>query len=335
MVECNDTAVAYPRDLTFPHLFARQAAKTPGAIAIVAGAQSLTYRELEQRSDALARRLISLGFGPNARVGVFVNRTADLVIAPLAILKAGNAYVPLDPTYPPGRLTQIIEQSGLVAILAQSEIVPLSLRSVPIVAVDNMSEPGTTAELPTLPSIRPEDTAYVIFTSGSTGQPKGVQIPHRALTNFLCAMRGTPGFAARDTIVAVTTICFDIAALELFLPLTVGANVVIAGEEETRDGPPAAVFAEAGGGTRSASDAGDVGAFDRSRLARRSATEDAVRRRGAAPPSGGSAIGPQPRAVEHVRADGDDHLVVSQTHYARRRPDPDRAADRQHAVLYP
>ena len=116
------------------------------------------------------------------------------------------------------------------------EVVPPPLRSVPIVAIDNTSEPGTSTELPTLPSIRPEDTAYVIFTSGSTGQPKGVQIPHGALTNFLCAMRGTPGFAARDTIVAVTTICFDIAALELFLPLTVGAKVVIADEEETRDG---------------------------------------------------------------------------------------------------
>ena len=236
VVECNDTATAYPRDLTFPELFARQAAETPGAIAIVAGAQSLTFRELERRSDALARQLISLGFGPKARVGVFVNRTADLVIAPLAILKSGNAYVPLDPTYPHGRLTQIIEQSGLVAIIAHSAVAPPPLCSVPIVAIDNTSEPGTTAESPALPSTRPEDTAYVIFTSGSTGQPKGVQIPHGALTNFLCAMRTTPGFAAQDTIVAVTTICFDIAALELFLPLSVGAKVVIADEEETRDG---------------------------------------------------------------------------------------------------
>ena len=142
MVECNDTAAAYPRDLTFPHLFARQAAETPDAIAVVAGAQSLTYRELEQRSDALARQLISLGFGPNARVGVFVNRTADLVIAPLAILKAGSAYVPARPDLSTGRLTQIIEQSGLVAIVAQSESVPPALRSVPIVAIDNTSEPG-------------------------------------------------------------------------------------------------------------------------------------------------------------------------------------------------
>ena len=236
VVECNHTAAAYPRDLALPQLFARQAAETPGAIAVVAGAQSLTYRDVEQRSDALARQLLSRGFGPSARVGVFVNRTADLVIAPLAILKAGNAYVPLDPTYPPGRLTQIIEQSGLAAIIAESELVPPALRSVPIVAIGGASNPATMADVRAMPSIHAEDTAYVIFTSGSTGQPKGVQIPHGALTNFLCAMRGTPGFTAQDTIVAVTTICFDIAALELFLPLTLGAKVVIASEEETKDG---------------------------------------------------------------------------------------------------
>jgi amino acid adenylation domain-containing protein len=235
-VECNETAVAYPRERALPHLFARQAAETPGAIAVVAGAHSLTYRDLEQRSDALAQRLISLGVGPNARVGIFVSRTVDLVIAPLAILKAGSAYVPLDPAYPPARLTQIIEQSGLVAIIAQSEVALPPLHSVPIVAINSMSEPTNGAHVPTLPSIDPDDTAYVIFTSGSTGRPKGVQITHGALTNFLCAMRATPGFTAQDTIVAVTTICFDIAALELFLPLTLGAKVVIAGEKESKDG---------------------------------------------------------------------------------------------------
>jgi amino acid adenylation domain-containing protein len=236
VVECNHTAAAYPRDLALPQLFARQAAETPGAIAVVAGAQSLTYRDAEQRSDALAQQLLSRGFGPSARVGVFVNRTADLVIAPLAILKAGNAYVPLDPTYPPGRLSQIVEQSGLAAIIAESELVPPALRSVPIVAIGGASNPATMADVRAMPPIHADDTAYVIFTSGSTGQPKGVQIPHSALTNFLFAMRGTPGFTAQDTIVAVTTICFDIAALELFLPLTLGAKVVIAGEEETKDG---------------------------------------------------------------------------------------------------
>jgi amino acid adenylation domain-containing protein len=236
VVESNQTATEYSRDVPLPELIARQTAKTPDAIAVVAGAQSLTYRALEQRTDALAQRLLSLGYGPNARIGVFVNRTADLLIAPLAILKAGSAYVPLDPTYPPARLTQIIEQSRLAAIVTQSELVPAPLRSVPIVAMGNSSRPTEGADASPLPLIQPEDTAYVIFTSGSTGRPKGVQIAHGALSNFLCAMRDAPGFSARDTIAAVTTICFDIAALELFLPLTVGAKVVIADEEETKDG---------------------------------------------------------------------------------------------------
>jgi amino acid adenylation domain-containing protein len=236
-IECNDTAVAYPRDIGLPQLFRFQAARTPDAIAVVAGTQSLTYRDVDQRSEALGRQLISGGFGPGARVGVLVRRTADLIIAPLAILKAGSAYVPLDPTYPPGRLAQIIEQSGLVAIIAHPEaVVSPAFRATPIVAMDGTSDFATSADLSVLPVIGPQDTAYVIFTSGSTGQPKGVQISHGALTNFLFAMRGAPGFTMRDTIVAVTTICFDIAALELFLPLTLGAKVVIANEEETKDG---------------------------------------------------------------------------------------------------
>ena len=235
-VECNNTAAEYPRDLTFPHLFALQAGETPTAIAVAAAGQSLTYRDVELQSNVLAQRLVRLGIGPNSRVGIFVSRTVDLVVAPLAILKAGHAYVPLDPTYPAGRLTQIIEQSGLAAIVAQSNVVPTPLHSVPIVVIDDASRPVETADGRGLPSIRPEDTAYVIFTSGSTGRPKGVQIQHRALTNFLYSMRQTPGFTAQDTIVAVTTICFDIAALELFLPLTLGAKVVIADEEQTKDG---------------------------------------------------------------------------------------------------
>ena len=238
MVECNDTAAAYPRDLTLPQLFARQAAETPGAIAVVAGAQSLTYRDVEQRSDALARQLLSRGFGPSARVGVFVNRTADLVIAPLAILKTGQRLRSARPDL--SARTANSRSSNNRGWLRSSRnrrscrrpCAPCrSLRSAA------PSKPATTADAASdcLRSIA-EDTAYVIFTSGSTGQPKGVQISHGALTNFLCAMRGTPGFTARDTIVAVTTICFDIAALELFLPLTLGAKVVIASEEETRDG---------------------------------------------------------------------------------------------------
>ncbi len=237
LFECNKTAANYPRHLSLPQLFDQQAARTPAATAVVHDDRALSYQEVEWRSNALAAKLLKRGIGPGARVGVFIRRSADLVIAPLAIMKAGNAYVPLDPAYPAGRLTQIVEQSNLSGIVARSPVLPTQLSaSVPIVTIDD--GPGRDDEFGavTLPPLLPDDTAYVIFTSGSTGRPKGVQIPHRALTNFVWSMRQKPGFTARDTIVAVTTLCFDIAALELFLPLTVGAKVVIAGEDETRDG---------------------------------------------------------------------------------------------------
>jgi amino acid adenylation domain-containing protein len=228
----NPVAAEYPRQLTLPQLFNRQARQTPEATAIVDGARRLSYQEVEQRSNALAARLLG-DVGPGARIGVFVRRSANLVIAPLAVMKAGSAYVPLDPAYPAGRLAQIIEQSDMAAIIADSSEPALPDTSKPVITIEEEIDDGDSDSLP-VPL--PDDTAYIMFTSGSTGQPKGVQIPHGALTNFLCAMRDRPGFGAEDSIVALTTICFDISILELFLPLTVGAAVVIADEETTRDG---------------------------------------------------------------------------------------------------
>jgi amino acid adenylation domain-containing protein len=223
----------YPRHLSLPQLIARQAARTPGATAVVDADQAYTYQDVERRSSAMAAMLAARGIGPGTRVGVFVERTVDLVVVPLAIMKAGAAYVPLDPVYPGGRLAQIIGQSRLSAIVARSSAALSAVSAdVPIVEIDDAAADDDVM----LPTIQPSDTAYVIFTSGSTGRPKGVQIPHRALTNFLWSMRREPGFTSRDTVLAVTTICFDIAVLELFLPLTLGAKVFIATSEEVRDG---------------------------------------------------------------------------------------------------
>ncbi len=230
---CNPPATDYPRHLTLPRLFNQQALQTPEATAIVDGARKLSYREVERRSNVLAARLLRT-IGPGARIGVFVKRSASLVIAPLAVMKAGSAYIPLDPVYPAGRLQQIIQQSNMSAIIANSSELSLPDTSLPVITMQESSGGGGDSN--SLPMALPEDTAYIMFTSGSTGQPKGVQIPHRALTNFLCAMRERPGFGSQDTIVALTTICFDISILELFLPLTVGAAVVIADEETARDG---------------------------------------------------------------------------------------------------
>ena len=234
---CNRSTTSYPRHLSLPQLFDQQVGRTPAATAVVDGGRMLSYEEIARRSDALAAEFLKRGIGPGARVGVFAQRSADLVIVPLAIMKAGNAYVPLDPTYPIARLTQIVEQSSLTAIAAQSTVLPSPLSEMaPVIIVDTIPSKSGVSDGAVLPAISPDDTAYIIFTSGSTGQPKGVRIPHRALTNFLCSMQAKPGFTAQDSIVAVTTICFDIAALELFLPLTVGATTVIANEEEVRDG---------------------------------------------------------------------------------------------------
>jgi amino acid adenylation domain-containing protein len=235
LVECNRTEADYPRRLGLPQLFDQQAERSPDATAVIDDDRSLSYRQVRWRSDALARGLLRRGIEPGARIGILVPRSADLVVVPLGILKSGNTYVPLDPVYPPERLAHIINTSELAAIVGRPSVPPLPGR-VPFIAVDELIDPDTMPEPMELPDVQPDEVAYIIFTSGSTGRPKGVQIPHRALTNFLWSMRQTPGITAQDVVVAVTTLCFDIAVLELFLPLIVGARVVIANDDETRDG---------------------------------------------------------------------------------------------------
>lgn len=230
--DVNATGRDYPRHKTMPDLIAEQARRTPERPALTAGAENLRYRELAARIDALAAHLSAQGFGPGTRIGIYLPRSADLAIAPLAVMRAGLTYVPLDPTYPAARIAQIVEQAELGAVIAASHDVPPALSHLPIVPP---SAPGPASGF-TPPTVDPASAAYVIFTSGSTGVPKGVAVPHRALTNFMVAMQREPGISAEDTLVAVTTLCFDIAALELFLPLVAGARVVIASVDETQDG---------------------------------------------------------------------------------------------------
>lgn len=227
----------YPCDVTLPQLIADQATRTPHAAAVVHHDVTLSYRDVRDRSDALAALLVQRGLAPGHRIGVYLTRSTDLVVVPLAILKAGSAYVPLDPIYPPARCAQIIDQSGLSAIVTSSDTqTTLPPVSVPLILVDQVADDAAGTCGQDLSAIDLDSTAYVIFTSGSTGRPKGVQILHRGLANFMAAMRDRPGFSAQDTVVALTTLCFDIAVLELFLPLTVGAKVVIADQNEVRDG---------------------------------------------------------------------------------------------------
>jgi amino acid adenylation domain-containing protein len=238
LIDRNNTAREYPKHLTVTHLVDLQARRTPEATAVVCGDKRISYRELEAASNRLAHALIGRGLTPTSRVGVFVDRSIDLAIALLAVMKAGCSYIPLDPIYPQERLRHVIEDSRLSVLISKSGYTDrLPETRVPLLLLD--TDAGEiAAQSGELREYRSSgnDIAYVMYTSGSTGKPKGVQIPHVALTNFLCSMQRQPGLTDRDALLAVTTISFDIAALEIFLPLVTGAKLVIAREGEAADG---------------------------------------------------------------------------------------------------
>jgi amino acid adenylation domain-containing protein len=244
IVAPNRTAAAFPPQATIHGLFEAQAARTPDSVAVVSGDLSLTYRELDERSERLAARLRSAGVGPEVLVALLVQRSIDMVVAPLAVLKAGGAYLPLDPAHPPDRSAFLLDDSGARILLTQRAPVDGIEQGVP-----GQSSSLTVLYVEDTPEATPPDAsvghpaaaggaslAYVLYTSGSTGRPKGVEITHGAVVNFLLSMAREPGLAAGDTLLAVTTLTFDIAGLELWLPLSVGARVVIAGREATLDG---------------------------------------------------------------------------------------------------
>jgi amino acid adenylation domain-containing protein/thioester reductase-like protein len=214
---------------SFHELIEWQTGQTPSAVAVIFKNQPLTYGELNQKANQLAHYLRTLGVGPEVLVGVCVERSHLMIIALLGILKAGGAYVPLDPAYPPERLAFMLEDSGLpVLISEQSLLEGLPPHSAQVICLDRDWETIAGHSSENLDSgVSPENLAYTIYTSGSTGQPKGVQILHGAVINFLQSMQKEPGITAQDTLLAVTTISFDIAVLELFLPLTVGACIVL------------------------------------------------------------------------------------------------------------
>ena len=236
--EWNDTTTDYPKDKCIHELFEAQVEKTPDAIAVVFEDQQLTYQELNAKTNQLAYYLRSLGVKPEVLVGICVERSLDMVIGLLAILKAGGAYVPLDPNYPKERLKFILEDTKAAVLLTKASL----LESIPqdktaIICLDDDSEEIAQRSQENLPSqLNTDNLAYTIYTSGSTGKPKGVQIPHSALSNFLYSMRQAPGLTSGDTLLAVTTYSFDIAALELFLPIIVGARLVVANQEIVSDG---------------------------------------------------------------------------------------------------
>jgi amino acid adenylation domain-containing protein len=237
LVEWNRTQVEYPKARYVHELFAEQAAKTPDAVAVIFDDKQLTYRELDVKSNQLAHHLRKLGVKADTLVGVCVERSLEMVIGLLGILKAGGAYVPLDPRYPKDRVEFVLKDAAAPVLLTQTSLagdMPSSAKTIRLDAdwATIAAESGAKLESAT----KGADLAYVIYTSGSTGVPKGVEIPHEALANFLQSMKTTPGLTAEDVLLAVTTISFDIAGLELFLPLITGAKLVVLSREDATDG---------------------------------------------------------------------------------------------------
>jgi len=233
----NRTDRAFPSHQSIHDLFEHQVSLSPDSVAVTFGEESLTYRELDARSNQLARYLRSRGVRPETLVGILMDRSLDMIVGLLGILKAGGAYVPLDPAYPADRISFMIADSGMPILLTHETALPnLDVRDVECICLDRDRKYIEEEKCEhSSHSGAPESLAYVIYTSGSTGQPKGVQISHRAVVNFLTSMRREPGMERGDVLVAVTTLSFDIAGLELYLPLTVGARVVIASREATLD----------------------------------------------------------------------------------------------------
>jgi amino acid adenylation domain-containing protein len=231
----NATEREFARDICVPALVARHATGTPDAIALEMGAEKLTYAELNARAERLAQHLRTKGLLPEALVGIYLERSIDMVVALLGVLKAGGAYVPLDPAYPADRIQFIAEDAQIGFLITQSELankVPTTGAAVIDIRRALESSDDSPAQLP---QPRPEHLAYVLYTSGSTGKPKGVQITHANLVNFLLSMQREPGFASSDTLLAVTTLSFDIAGLEIYLPLVSGGRVVLASREDASD----------------------------------------------------------------------------------------------------
>jgi amino acid adenylation domain-containing protein len=235
LVEWNDTYAEYPRHRCVHQLFEEQVGRTPEATAVVFENQELSYRELNSRANQLAHHLLKLGVGPDSLVGICVQRSPDLIVGLLGIWKAGGAYVPLDPQYPLDRLSFMLQDSRLKVLITEKPFQSkFSAYKVQLVCIDESISKERNENC--LGGSKPDNLAYVIYTSGSTGKPKGVQICHESLVNFLVSMRSSPGLAPEDSLLAVTTISFDIAALELYLPLIVGARLVLATRETAVDG---------------------------------------------------------------------------------------------------
>lgn len=216
---------------TVQRWFRGQVERTPHAVAVEFEGRTWTYGELDSRSDAVAAQLQTAGVSADAVVGICMNRSLDMVAGVIGILKAGGAYLPLDPNFPQARLSYIIDNARPAALLTQAGLTAkLQTADLPVILCDTetVARPGAV-------EVGGEALAYVLYTSGSTGQPKGVEVPQSALVNLLAAMQREVAFTPGDTLLAVTTLSFDLAAFELLLPLVSGGRVIVVSRELAAD----------------------------------------------------------------------------------------------------
>jgi amino acid adenylation domain-containing protein len=249
LVEWNQTQIDYP-DLCIHQLFEAQVERTPDNIAIVFEQQQLTYRELNDRANQVAHYLQGRGVVPEMMVGLYVARSPLTMIGLLGILKTGAAYVPLDPNHPRDRIEYVVENAQIAIVLTQQWLIAQLPIQSPVELICLDTDWAKIATQPTSTStvhVSPDQIAYLVYTSGSTGKPKGVEARHRGVVNFITSMQRQPGMTATDILLSVTTLSFDMAVLEIYLPITVGAQLVLVSREEAMNGKKlAATIAQLG-----------------------------------------------------------------------------------------
>ena len=336
LVEWNDTQAEYRRAVCLHELFSEQARKTPDQVALVFEYEQVTYRELDARAAQVAGYLRALGVGAECAVGVCVDRSVEMVVGLLGVLKAGGAYVPLDPAFPAQRLQYIMADARVTVLLTQQHLEgQVGAHDAQVVRIDTDWPQITRGAAPlAAEAVDPGNLAYLTYTSGSTGQPKGVQISHRALVNFLSSMQAAPGLAATDTFVAVTTISFDISGLELFLPLITGARLVVVGREAARDGRQLLDTVQQQRATVMQGTPATWRLLLEAGWSKADRLQGSVRGAGADDRARGAARRARDRSLEHVRPDGNHHLVHLRSGRAAQHG-LDWPTDGQHAGVHP
>lgn len=249
LVDVNATARSYPTDATVLELFAKQVEAHPDKTAVSGEGGALTYAALQKAARKVAWGLQKRGIQPGDHVALSVSRSPNMVAALLGILKAGAAYIPVDPRYPSERIAPMLNAAKLTIVEPATASSAEALGAVTVHLDDLLATDLPGAEAAHNAPPKPEDIAYVLFTSGSTGVPNGVQVTHKNLVNFIESMRADPGMTSSDVLVAVVTLSFDIAGYELYVPLASGASIVIADTDTAADGRELGALIERSGAT--------------------------------------------------------------------------------------